>query len=122
MPGSVPSARNVAVSDGQVTPGAPEVAPTPGELIELVKGYAIQETIEPIKGAGRWLAFGAAGAFVLGLGFVYLLLGLLRLLQTETDVFDGAWNWVPYAIVLVACVGVLLVTLSRVNKKTLAKE
>lgn len=110
------------MSDGQVTPGESQPAPTPGELIELVKGYAIQETIGPIKGAGRWLGFGAAGAFLLGLGMVYLLLGLLRLLQTETDVFDGAWNWVPYAIVLVVCIAALLLTMSRVNKKTLAKE
>ena len=53
------------------------------ELVELVKTYAEQETVGPLRGAGRWLALGTAGAAVLGLGLTLLTLGLLRLLQTE---------------------------------------
>ncbi|MBI5090081.1 MAG: hypothetical protein HZB15_14795, partial [Actinobacteria bacterium] len=29
-----------------------------GEVIELVKDYARQETLGPLRGAGRWLAAG----------------------------------------------------------------
>ena len=32
-----------------------------GEVVEFVKTYARQETVGPLKGAGRWIAFGAAG-------------------------------------------------------------
>ena len=56
-----------------------------GEVIEFVKTYAKQETIGPLKGAGRWIGVGAAGAIALGLGLSLLLLGLLRLIQTEWD-------------------------------------
>ena len=33
-----------------------------GEVIDFVKTYAKQETVGPLKGAGRWLGFGAGGA------------------------------------------------------------
>ena len=59
-------------------------------IIELVKQYAAQETLGKLKGARRWLAFGAAGAVLLGLGLMLLLLGGLRFVQTEFDTtFDG---------------------------------
>lgn len=92
-------------------------------IVELVKTYVRQETLGPLKGAGRWMAYGAAGAFLLGLGLVLVLLGGLRFLQTKFDTtFDGAWSWVPYAIVLAVSVIVLGITFSRVKKTTLAKE
>jgi hypothetical protein len=77
----------------------------PGEaqdLFQLVIAYAKQETTEPIKNLGRFIKFGVAGALLSSLGAVLLLLGGLRLLQTETgDTFDGNWNFVPYVVVLV---------------------
>lgn len=74
------------------------------QLWNLVVAYVKQETIEPIKGLGRYVAFGLAGSVLLGLGLIVVFLGLLRLLQTETGTaFDGSWSWVPYAITLVAC-------------------
>jgi len=84
--------------------------------------YAKQETLGPLKGAGRWLALGAAGAVFIGLGSVFVLIGVLRLLQTETSAFDGGWSWVPYLIVLVAAAIVAAIALSRVKKATLGKE
>ena len=60
---------------------------------------------------------------VIGIGLVLLLVGGLRILQTEFDTtFDGAWSWVPYAIVLAVAVIVLAIVISRVKKATLAKE
>ena len=71
------------------------------ELFQLVVGYAKQETIDPVKNLGRFVGYGLAGALLGSLGAVLLLLGGLRLLQTETgDVFDGNWTFVPYLVVL----------------------
>lgn len=92
-------------------------------IVDLIKTYARQETLGPLKGAGRWLAFGAAGAFLLGLGLVIVLLGALRFVQTKWDTtFDGAWSWLPYLFVLIAAGIVLAFTFSRIKKSTLSKE
>jgi hypothetical protein len=73
------------------------------DLWQLVVAYFKQETIDPIKGLGRYVGFGLAGSLAVGLGGVMLVLGLLRLLQEETgDAFDGNWSFVPYVITLVA--------------------
>ena len=88
------------------------------ELWDLVRGYAKQETIEPLKGIGRYLAFGVAGSLSLGVGVVLLTIAGLRALQTETgDAFDGNWSFVPYLIVLVACVVVVVLAVSRTGRK-----
>jgi hypothetical protein len=72
------------------------------ELQQLVVAYAKQETVEPIKGLGKYAGFGVAGAALLGLGVVFMAIGLLRLLQDETgSTFTGAWSFVPYVIVIV---------------------
>jgi hypothetical protein len=61
--------------------------------------YAKQETLEPLKGLTRFVAFGAAGSLLLAIGLVVLLLAALRVLQTETgSVFKGAHSWLPYLI------------------------
>jgi hypothetical protein len=94
-----------------------------GEVVEYVRDYAIQETVGPLKGAGRWIGFGAGGAALLGLGIMLLMLGLLRLLQSEWDgVAEGGTSWIPYAIVFVVTVLLILVTLLRINKTYLNKE
>jgi hypothetical protein len=73
------------------------------ELRELVVAYAKQETVEPLRDVGRFLAFGVGGSVAIGMGVSLLLLGGLRLLQTETgDAFEGNWSWVPYLSVLAA--------------------
>lgn len=72
------------------------------EFKDLVVAYAKQETVDPLKQLGRFVGFGVAGSFVLALGVVLLLLGLLRGLQ-ELSAFDDTWSFVPYLITLVAC-------------------
>jgi predicted cobalt transporter CbtA len=75
-----------------------------GELYDLVRAYAKQETLEPIKGLGRYAAFGVVGSVLIGIGVVVLAVGVLRVLQTETgDTFDSAWSWAPYLLTLVFC-------------------
>ena len=94
-----------------------------GEVIEFVKTYAKQETLDPLKGAGRWLGFGAAAAFAMGLGLMIVLLGVLRLVQTEVDrLATGSLSWAAYALTLVVTVALLAITLLRVKKSTLNKE
>ena len=91
-----------------------------GDLIDTLKAYARQEVIGPLSGAGRWVAYGAAGAACLGLGLVVVLLGLLRLVQTEWDRSStGGLSWLAYLIVLAVTVLLLVLTLSRIRKSTL---
>jgi hypothetical protein len=88
------------------------------ELWDLVRAYAKQETVEPLKGLGRFVGFGLAGSFALGIGLVLLALGALRALQTETGTtFHGNWSWAPYLIVLVGCASVAGIAISRTGKR-----
>lgn len=78
------------------------------ELKALVIAYAKQETVDPLKGLARYVAFGVAGAVLIGTGFVFLAVGALRALQGDHrgPHFTGNWSWAPYAIVVVASFGV----------------
>ena len=72
------------------------------ELFALLRNYAKQETLDPLKTAARYLALGIAGAIFMSLGVLFLLMAGLRALQTETgSTFTGSWTWAPYAIVIV---------------------
>ena len=87
-----------------------------GDTLQLVVDYIKQETLQPLKGLGRFIVFGVAGSVALGIGLVILAVGFLRLLQGETgSTFTGNWSWAPYlictvAVVLVAAVAVLAVS------------
>jgi hypothetical protein len=92
----------------------PEVAT---ELWGLTKDYARQETIEPIKGVGRYLGYGAGGAVLGGIGVILLMMAGLRALQTETgDALDGNLSWLPYVIVLVVAGALAALAVSRIKK------
>lgn len=94
-----------------------------GEVIEFIKSYAEQETVGPLKGAGRWLGYGAAAAFVMGLGLVLILLGILRATQYEVDrLSSGSLSWLAYVVTLVVTIILLALTLLRVKKSTLNNE
>lgn len=83
------------------------------ELRDLVVAYAKQETVDPIKGLGRYIAYGVGGAALIGTGVFFIAIGLLRALQTETgehltdsiSLTSDNWSWVPYAIVAVLLLG-----------------
>jgi cytochrome c biogenesis protein CcdA len=88
------------------------------ELWELSLAYAKQETIDPLKGLGRFLGFGVMGAFLLGIGTSLLLLGGLRALQTETgSTFTGNWSWAPYLIVVAGGLALIGLALLRINRR-----
>ncbi len=94
-----------------------------GEVIEYVTAYAKQETLGPLRGAGRWLGYGVAAAVCLGLGLCLLLLGLLRVLQTEWErSASGNLSWLAYLITTIVAAALLVLTLMRIKKATLHKE
>jgi Putative Actinobacterial Holin-X, holin superfamily III len=94
----------------------PEVAT---DLWGLTKDYARQETVEPLKGIGRYLGYGAIGALLLALGVILLMLAGLRALQTETgSTFTGNLSWVPYLIVLVVAAALVGWAVSRISKNS----
>lgn len=90
----------------------------------LVKEYALQETVAPLKTAGRWIGLGLVGSVLIGMATFFLSLGLLRLVQTEfPDAFDGRWTkLLPYLFALILCIVVIVAALSRINKQPLTKE
>jgi len=82
-------------------------SPKPGEhegvrqvvndLWILVRDYAKQETIDPIKMLGAFLGWGLLGALALTLGIGFGALAIIRALQTQTgDHLTGSLSWVPY--------------------------
>ena len=68
--------------------------------LNLVVAYLKQETLDPLKGLLRFVAFGVAGSVAITIGTVMLLVAALRVLQTETGTFHGNLSWVPYLIVI----------------------
>ncbi len=86
------------------------------ELWELVIAYLKQETIEPIKGLGRYVGYGLAGSLAIGVASILLLLGFLRLLQERTgDAFAGRLHFVPYLVVLIGCAAVIGLSLKAMS-------
>lgn len=108
--------------DRERTTDAPE-GPI-GQTVQLVKDYARQETLGPLKGAGRWILFGLVGALLIGCGTGFLALGLLRMVQTEwPGTFHGRWaSLLPYLFGLLLAGLVLALAFSRINKQPLNKE
>jgi hypothetical protein len=86
------------------------------DAFQLTLNYLKQETLEPLKGLGRFLAFGLAGSFAIAVGVVLGLVGILRLLQDETgSALTGDWSWVPYFGVSVVGAAVAAVAVWRIT-------
>ncbi len=86
------------------------------DAFQLTVDYLKQETVEPLRGLGRFLYMGIAGSCFLAGGILLILLGVLRLLQTETGTaLTGDWSWVPYAAVVVLGIAVVGVAAWRIT-------
>ena len=86
------------------------------DAFQLTVDYIKQETVEPLRGLGRFLSMGIAGSFFLAGGILLILIGILRLLQTETGTaLTGDWSWVPYAVVVVLGIAVVGVAAWRIT-------
>jgi hypothetical protein len=91
---------------------------TVGELWDLLKTYARQQTVDPVKSLGRFVAYGLLGSLLIGLGITELTVAALRVLQVEADdVFDGNWSTIPYLIALVVVSGLTFLSLQRIKAK-----
>jgi len=86
------------------------------DAFQLTVDYLKQEVVQPLKGLGRFLYMGIAGSFFLAFGLLLILLGVLRLLQTETGTaLTGDWSWVPYAVVVLLGIAVIGVAVWRIT-------
>ncbi len=89
-----------------------------GELVRLSKAYALQETVDPIKGLGKFIGIGVAAAILGGASVILVLLGILRILQTETGQhLTGSLTWVPYVVTLAIAVICMAIALGAVAQK-----
>ena len=89
------------------------------EALDLVKAYARQETIEPLKNLKRFVGFGVAGGLLIALGLFFLALSGLRYMQTHRffgQHLTGNWSWLPYLIVFVFTAAITVGFGSRIFK------
>lgn len=88
---------------------ADESLPTLGrDLVTMVIQYVKQETIDPIRGLGRYLGFALGAMVVGGIGMILLVLGVIRLLQAETGAaFRGHLSFMPYLVAMVLSIAVI---------------
>ena len=96
--------------------GQPGLRHAGDDAFQLTVDYLKQETVQPLKGLGRFLYMGIAGSFFLAGGILLVLIGILRLLQTETGTaLTGDWSWVPYVSVMVIGIAVIVVAAWRIT-------
>lgn len=89
-----------------------------GELFELTKAYAKQEAVDPVKGLGKFIALGIASALTGAVSIGLLVVGVLRLLQTETGVhLTGKLSWVPYLGTLIIASAIAAIAISAISSK-----
>ena len=81
------------------------------EVRDLFVRYFKEQTVQPLKDLGRFVAFGALGSIFVAFGIVMGLLGVLRMLQALFPVLDGSLSFIPYVIVVVLAllIGALVV-------------
>ncbi len=93
------------------------------DLKTTLIAYVKQETLDPAKKLGRYLAFGLAGTILMSLGLLLLALAILRLLQGETgSTFKGHLSWIPYFAVFFFLLVIGGLTLKSAFRKASAKE
>lgn len=90
------------------------------DIVDLIKDYARQELLDPLRKVPRWLAYGTAGSVLIMIGSVSLVLAVLRALQTETGTWvQGNLSWLPYAVTFAVVLVAILLLALRINKRTL---
>ncbi len=93
------------------------------DLYKLVVDYFKQETAQPFKDLFGWALFGLLGSLLIAIGFSFIVVGVIRLLQNETgSVFQGNFSWAPYLISIVGLLVLSFISFKFVQKKTTKKE
>lgn len=92
------------------------------DLVDSVKTYAKQETLEPIRGAARWVLVGTLASVSLGLALVFFALAVLRFSQDMGgETLDGSWSFVHYLITLIVVSVFIAVSVSRIQQRSLSR-
>ena len=86
------------------------------ELADLTVTYAKQETLEPLKAIGPRVGWGVLGSGAASVGLIFLLVGVLRLLQVEARL-RGLWSFLPYLVAVGVAGGVALVAVKQIGTK-----
>lgn len=81
----------------------------------MAVAYAKQETIDPLRTIGRYVAYGIGGMAVITLGVVLLGFSILRGLQ-DIEIFDGFWKWVPYLVVVIVFGGLTALAFKQISR------
>jgi uncharacterized membrane protein len=114
------------MADETARPPSRQETASIGDVIDTVKAYAKQETVDPLKRAGKYVGFAAAGGLLTGLGLSLVLLGLLRFVQSEWDrLATGRLSWLAYVVTLVGVVvlgGLSMWYANRQIKKSITGE
>jgi len=92
------------------------------DIFDLLVRYIKQETVAPLRGAGRWLAFGVLASLAIVLGAFFFLLAVLRILQGSAFPFNGGWSWVPYFLTALITLSFVIVSLSRIKRPQLNRS
>jgi hypothetical protein len=93
------------------------------DAFQLTVDYLKQETVQPLRGLGRYLYMGIAGSFFAAGGILLILIGVLRLLQTETGTtLRGNFSWVPYAVVILLGIAVIGIAVWRITSGPRTQE
>ena len=101
-------------------PSFSSIQDTVRDLWQLLVSYTKQETIDPLRTLGRYLAFGLAGMSLITLGVFMLAMSILRAMQSMTgELFSGFWSWVPYVVAIAVLSAVIAFVVSRINRETL---
>lgn len=111
-------------SDQKTTTKAPNTQNAIVDTVEMVKAYALQETLGPLRGAGRWIGFGLLGALFIGTGTGLFTLAVVRMMQTEfADSLGGRWTKnLPYIFGVIVSLAVAGLAMWRINTQPLNKE
>lgn len=92
----------------------------PGDFYDLVKEYARQELLEPLRPIPRWIAFGVLGSTLLMIAGIPLTIATLRVLQEETGTaFAGNLSWAPHGITLCGSIVIVAALVRQIRKRTL---
>ena len=89
------------------------------ELWELVRAYATQELYQPLRGLPWYMGLGLMGAFTTVTGAGLILLGVLRLLQTEVlgATTEGGSSSLPYLIIAACAFLAMVLLVRRINRQ-----
>jgi len=88
------------------------------EIKDLAVKYIKEETIQPVKDLGRFVAWGTAGSLLVGVGCTLILFGSLRFLQEQFKVLDGTLSFIPYLIVAALAALMIAFTVWRIMSGT----